>query len=107
MGQYEIKASSRFRIECRPDETAFLDKAADSVGGSIWTSRVTRSSVKPGSEASLRPRFRIYQPVGMSRPIGKIPTISKSGSSTATINLRTAASNTVGCRECGLGVWCS
>ena len=90
MGQYEIKATSRFRIECRPDETTFLDKATDSVGGSTWNSRATRSSVKPGSEASLRPRFRIYQPAGMSRPVGKITTISKSGSSTATINLRTA-----------------
>lgn len=88
-GNFELKASSRFRIECRPEATNFLDRPID-VTGTLWTHRVNRSAVKPGSEALLRPRFRLYQPPGMSRPLAKIVSISKAGSATATINLAAA-----------------
>lgn len=85
-GNYELKATSRFRVECRPEATNFLDRPVD-VTGNLWTHRAHRSAVKPGSEALLRPRFRLYQPPGMSRPIAKIVSISKSGTTTATANL--------------------
>jgi len=85
-GNYELKATSRFRVECRPEATNFMDRPVD-VTGNHWTHRVNRSSVKPGSEAMLRPRFRLYQPPGMSRPIAKIVSISKTGTTTATVNL--------------------
>ena len=85
-GNYELKATSRFRVECKPEATNFLDRPIDIVGNH-WTHRVNRTSVKPGSEAMLRPRFRLYQPPGMSRPIAKIVSISKAGTTTATANL--------------------
>ncbi len=88
-GNYELKASSRYRIECRPEAVNFLDRPND-VTGTHWTHRVLRSAVKPSSEAMLRPRFRLYQPPGMSKPVGKITAISKSGTTTATIILAAA-----------------
>lgn len=88
-GNYELKATSRFRVECKTEATNFLDRPIDIVGNH-WTHRVNRTSVKPGSEAMLRPRFRLYQPPGMSRPIAKIVSISKTGTTTATANLNIA-----------------
>ncbi len=88
-GNYELKASSRYRIECYPEATNFLDRAVD-VTGTHWAHRINRTSVKPGSDALLRPSSRLYQPPGMSRPLAKIVSISKAGSTTATINVADA-----------------
>lgn len=88
-GNHELKASSRYRIECRPDAVNFLDRAVD-VTGTHWGHRLNRTAVKPGSEAMLRPRYRVYQPPGMSKPVGKITAISKSGTTTATITIASA-----------------
>lgn len=83
-GGFERKATSRFRIEARPGEVAFLDKGVDNVGA-LWSARTGFSAVKPGTEDKLKPRFRIYQPPGMSRPVAKIASASKTGTTTATI----------------------
>lgn len=88
-GEYELKASSRYRIECRPEAVNYLDRPIDATG-THWTHRLLRSAVKPSSEAMLRPRFRLYQPPGMSKPIGKITSISKAGTTTATITVAAA-----------------
>lgn len=84
-GQVEIRATTRFRLEGRPAEAAFLDKTADSIG-TPFTPRLSRTSVKPAIQAELRPRFRAYCPKSMTRPIAKITSISKSGTTTATVN---------------------
>ena len=84
MGQYEIKASSRFRLECTPDVSLLLDKAEQSM--SVWSAREPRTSVKPSTNAMLYPRFRLYKPVSMSRPVAKIVSATKAtASTTATI----------------------
>lgn len=83
-GNVELKATSRYRLEARPSECAFLDKGVDNVGVP-WTARGVRTAVKPSLQSRLRSRFRVYQPEGMSRPVAKIVSISKSGSTTATV----------------------
>jgi len=95
LGEYELKATSRFRIEVRPDEVAFLDKAIDSTSA-LWSHRANRTAVKPSISAELKPRFRLYNPPGMSRPIAKIVSISKAGSTTATITTDVAHGLTTG-----------
>lgn len=84
MGNVEIKATSRYRLEGRPIECAFMDKGIDSPSSGM-TVRAARTAVKPASQSQLRARFRLYQPVGMSRPVAKIISISKAGSTTATV----------------------
>lgn len=88
-GNYELKAASRYRVEARPEAVNFFDRPVD-VTGNLWSHRVNRSAVKPGSESVLRPRFRLYQPPGMSKPLAKIVSISKAGTTTVTINLDAA-----------------
>ena len=88
-GQYEIRASSRYRLETTPSAATLYDKTEQSA--TQWSLRDTpRTSVKPASGALLYPRFRLYKPVNMTRPIGKIVSISKAGTTTATVNLHAA-----------------
>lgn len=51
LGQYEIKAGSRYKFECTPDVSLLLDKAEQLQ--SVWTQRYPRTSVKPSSNALL------------------------------------------------------
>ena len=84
MGNVELKATSRYRLEGRPAAADVLDKAIESPTTS-WAVRVSRTAVKPSVHLPLYPRFRVYQPVGMSRPTDEITAISKAGSTTWTV----------------------
>lgn len=83
VGNLDLKASSRYRLEMRPHDASLLDKPVDSQ--SQWAVRANRTAVKPTAQHKLKPRFRIYQPPGMSRPVAKIVSISKTGTTTATV----------------------
>ena len=84
MGQYEIRASSRFKLECTPDVSLLLDKAEQV--NTTWSAREPRPSVKPSTNALLYPRFKLHKPVSMSRPIAKIVKAEKlTATTTATI----------------------
>lgn len=65
-------------------EASVLDKPIENAA-TVWTARVSRTAVKPSVHLPLYPRFRVYQPVGMSRPTDKITAISKAGSTTWTV----------------------
>ena len=84
-GQYEIKATSRYMLECAPSASVLMDKAEQL--NTFWTPRETaRTSVKPSGSATLYPRFRLYMPVNISRPVAKIIKAEKlTASTTATI----------------------
>jgi len=84
-GQYELRPSSRYLIDCYPHASVVLDKAEQTQ--TQWTPRDTpRTSVKPSTESALYPRFRLYKPVSMSRPVAKIVKAEKlTASTTATI----------------------
>ena len=84
-GQYEIKPSSRYMLECAPSASVLMDKAEQL--NTFWTPRETaRTSVKPSGSATLYPRFRLYMPVNISRPVAKIIKAEKlTASTTATI----------------------
>lgn len=84
MGNVELKATSRYRLEGRPSEALVMDKPIDS-HNAAWTARIGRTAVKPAVNLPLYPRLNIYQPVGMSRPVASIKSISKSGTTTATV----------------------
>lgn len=84
MGNSEIRATTRYRLEGRPSECAYSDKASDSITLG-FTPRASRTAVKPALQANLRARFRLYQPIGMTRPTDEITAISKAGSTTWTV----------------------
>lgn len=87
-GNVEIRATSRYRLEGRPHDCTWYDQTADTSG--VFTARGTRTSVKPAVQVQLRPRFRAYRPKSMTRPVAKIVSISKSGTTTATVNTAAA-----------------
>jgi len=83
-GQYEIRATNRFMLEAGLGAAVVMDKPEQAFNQ--WTVRdVPRTSVKPASESLLFPRFRLFKPVNMSRPICKIVTAVKTGTTTATV----------------------
>lgn len=84
IGNYEIRASTRFMLECGLGASTVLDKGEQT--SAQFTQRdIPRTSVKPASGAKLLPRFRLFKPVSMSRPIAKIVTAVKTGTTTATV----------------------
>lgn len=88
-GQHEILASSRYKFECLPTMTNLLDKIEQS--NTFWSLRdLPRTSVKPAQNAAMYPRFRLYKPIGMTRPIAKVVSAVKTGTTTATVNLSAA-----------------
>ena len=83
-GQYEIKATSRYMLECSPSASVLMDKTEQT--NTFWTPRAARTSVKPSGSTTLYPRFRLYMPVNISRPVAKIIKAEKlTASTTATI----------------------
>jgi hypothetical protein len=95
MGNVELKATSRYRLEARPGSADVLDKGIESPTTS-WTARVSRTSVKPPIGLPLYPRFRVFQPIGMSRPVAEIVSIAKAGSTTWTVTTDGAHGLTTG-----------
>jgi len=93
-GNVEIRAMSRYRLEGRPHDCTWYDQTADT--GGVYATRGTRTSVKPAVQVELRPRFRAYRPKSMTRPVAKIVSISKSGTTTATVNTASAHGLTTG-----------
>ena len=93
-GNVEIRATSRYRLEGRPHDCTWYDQTADTSG--VYTARAMRTSVKPAVQVELRPRFRAYRPKSMTRPVAKIVSISKSGTTTATVNTASAHGLTTG-----------
>ncbi len=83
-GQLELKATNRFRFELTPQASVFMARAVDTVAS--WSPTFIRTGVKPRRTAQLRPRLRVYQPPGVSRPVARIASISKAGTTTWTIN---------------------
>ena len=91
MGNVELKATSRFRLETGPREISYNDRAVDTAVA--WSNRAIRTAVKPAIQATMRPRFRAVNPKSMTRPVAKIVSVSKAGSTTWNITLdRTCAS---------------
>lgn len=83
-GNVDIVATSRYRLDLTPDAASVVDKAVDAVN-TIWTHRALRTAVKPNYSKTLRPRLRLYCAPGLSRPVAKIISISKTGSTTWTV----------------------
>lgn len=83
-GNSEIRATTRYRLEGRSHDCSWYDQTADSTG--LYTARATRTAVKPAGQVALRPRFRAYRPKSMTRPVAKIVSIIKTGTTTTTVN---------------------
>ena len=82
-GNGELRATSRYRIECRPNDVSFMGKVSDANVG--WSHYATRTAVKPAHQRGLRPRFRLVTAPSATRPVAKIISIVKTGTTTWTV----------------------
>ena len=82
-GQVEIKASSKFRIDVEPEQVTFTDKGVDTT--STFSTRVAATAVKPNMSNKYYIRIRGVNPISTTRPIAKIVSAVKTGTTTATI----------------------
>lgn len=83
LGSAEFRATARFRLTNMLDKAYYSD-AADNSFSSFSPRDTARYSSKP-ENVPLTPRFRIYRPLNMSRPIASIISATKSGTTTATV----------------------
>lgn len=83
-GAYGLKTTSRYQVRCDARTVAFSDVATDTAASA--SVRTIRSGVKPDHGGEYIIRYRAVSPISMTRPVAKITTISKSGTTTATVN---------------------
>lgn len=82
-GQVDIRTTSKFFSRCDADWVMFSDRAIDT--NTIQTVRNFFSWVKPGWQKSLYAKYNAISPKSMTRPIAKIVSAVKTGTTTATI----------------------
>ena len=83
-GHYDVKASTKFWVKSEPQSILFYDLAVDT--STVAGTRTYRSGVKPDFSETYGVRFRVVSPKSMSRPIARIASISKAGTTTTTVN---------------------
>jgi len=80
---YSFLPSSEFRIISQADRSQFLDVAIDS--SNAPSNRVLRTQVVPDFTKNYKLRFRFTNNKGLTIPTAKIVSVTKSGSTTATV----------------------
>lgn len=83
-GKVEIKSPSRYRMLIDPDAATFMDVASDTAS-SQWGTRTRRTAVKPGWVRKYNPRIRVVAPESIARPVAKVVSVTKTGTTTATV----------------------
>lgn len=83
-GSYEIRPNSVYDLVLERGMASFEDYAADNAGTSATVRNIMESN-SPDVNVLYTPRLRSVSPKSMSRPIAKIVSAVKSGSTTATI----------------------
>lgn len=81
-GQYEIKPTSRFAL-IGDEDISYDDIGIDAT--TAWTTRARSTEVKPDYTKDYWFRLRSTSSLAMTRPIAKIKSISKTGTTTATV----------------------
>ena len=88
-GYVELVGTSRFKIDVDGEQVSFLDGLIDTTN-STETLRALASSIRPDNTKNYYLRFRGNTSVSMTNPVAKIKTITKTGTTTATIVTTTA-----------------
>ena len=84
IGHYEIKPTSRFGFELAPNDLRFMDVPIDTAGSGT-TIRAARTTVL--AQGALQPRLRFVNPISMTRPVAKVVSATKAGTTTTTVTM--------------------
>ena len=82
---YAFQPSTEYRLTLQEDRVQWSNVAVDSVGQA--TNLVSRTQVVPDSSKSYKLRIRATNAADLTRPVAKIISAVKSGSTTATLTL--------------------
>lgn len=85
MGQVEIKAQTKYKIDIEQEQVTVLDKAIDA--SASWSPRAVSSGVVPILDDEYFFRLRGVNPKSTTTVIGEITAIAKSGSAIATVTV--------------------
>lgn len=91
---YNFQPTTEYRLIFEPYRVGFLDIGADS--SSTINTRLLRTQVIPDPTLNYRLRIRGFNHASLSRPNAQIVTVSKSGTTTATISTDVAHTFTTG-----------
>lgn len=80
---YAFSPITEYRLSLMADKVQWHDVGIDALGAT--TNRATRTQVVPDSTKNYKLRIRATNNKGLTRPIAKILTVTKSGSTTATV----------------------
>lgn len=80
---YALGATTEYRLFLQSDRVQWADSAVDSTGQT--SSRLVRTQVCPDPEETYKLRFRATNAKSLTVPIGQIISVSKTGSTAATI----------------------
>lgn len=87
-GAYSFFPTSEYKLNFQADRVQWHDGSVDSVTGT--SNRVTRSTICPDPTKNYKLRFRATNNKGLTAPVGKIVSVSKAGSATATVTFASA-----------------
>ncbi len=99
---YAFRPSTEYRLALMADRTQWTDVAPDSQSQS--TARATVTQVIPNPDVSYKLRFRLVNNKGLSAPVAHIQSVSKTGTTTATVITQTPHGLTVGDQIATYGV---
>lgn len=91
---FAFQPTDEFRLSAFVDGIQWSDVAVDSISQS--NSRVKRTQVVPDISADYKIRFRAKNLPSLTRPVAKIVSVSKSGTTTATVTTDVAHGLTTG-----------
>lgn len=99
---YAFQPTTEYRLTMQADRVQWSNVAIDSLAQA--TNLVSKSQVVPDSAKSYKFRIRATNAVDLSRPVGKIISAVKAGSTTATITLDRDHGLAVGALVCVYGI---
>ena len=102
IGAYSFFPSSKYLLNLQADRVQWHDGTIDSVGAT--TSRVIRESICPDPDKTYKARIVATNVKGMTAPVGKIVSVVKTASPTATVTFAAPHNLTVDDYLVGYGV---
>lgn len=99
-GMVELKPQTRFKIGLNEDCLRFMDSATDLTTGDI--NRYSSTEVKPSFFKQYRNKIKLVCPRSISKPIAKIVSAVKTGTTTATITTNIPHGLTAGISQINL-----
>ena len=80
---YAFRPSTEFRLSLMADRVQWSDVAADSISQSV--SRASFNQIAPNPDQQYKIRFRATNNKALTAPVAKIVSVSKTGTTTATV----------------------